>query len=186
MSQQDLSHIRSVLKNIVSKRTGDDFTRVRAGAEKLIQTIDEVYVYGGVDFVHHIPLVARVANIMRTPKDQSPTMDQVSQLIELLKGKSQSVWSKYFKVEYIDDLLKGPESIPVAIRLAEVTDYAGFTIKALAVLESNLDKLTPETKRQALTVIVNILSRTYHVGPIDFTDKVRPYVLQVKNAIESI
>lgn len=185
MSQQDLTHIRSALKKMVSERSDDNFTRVKTEAENLIQTIDEVYIQGGVDFVHHMPLIAKVANLMRMPEGQSPTVDQISQLIELLKDSDVDIWTKYFKKEYVDNVLMGEEGIPVAIRLAEVTGYAGFTIEGLSVLESNLDKLTPETKKHALAVIENILSRNYKVGPVDVTDKVRPYALQVKNEVEN-
>lgn len=184
MSQQDLTYVKSALENMVSKRTGDNFTRVKVGAENLIQTIDEVYMHGGVDFIHNMPLIVKVSDLMRVPEGQSPTLDQVSQLIELLKGKDASVWSEYFRVEYID-LLKGPKAIPIAIKLADATTYAGFTVKALGILESDLDKLTPEIKKEALTVIETILLRTYRVGSVDITEKLRPYALQVKNELEN-
>lgn len=184
MSQQDLDRIRTALGSMTSKRTGDNFTRVRGVTDNLMQTIDEVYMYGGVDFVHNEPLVAKVANAMRTPEGQNPTIDQVSQLVELLKGRNEAVWREHFKTEYAD-LLTESDAIPLAIRLADASGYAGFTVKALAVLETNLNSLTPEAKKQALDVIESILIRKYYVGPIDITDKLKPYALQVKNAIEN-
>lgn len=184
MSPQDLNRIRTSLQNMASKRSGDNFSRVRTVAENLIQTIDEVYMYGGVDFVHHMPLVAKVADLIRTPEGQPPTTDQISELIELLRGKDAVTWTEHFKTEYAD-LLEGPDTIPVAIRLADATGYAGFTVKALAALESNLNSLDSEAKKQVLSVIESILSRKYFVGPVDITDKLRPYALQVKNEIES-
>ena len=181
---EELSIVRSALKNMIAKRTNDDFKYVRTRAESLIQTIDEVYMQGGVDFIHHPPLIARVAKLMRVPEGQSPVLGQIAQLIELLKGQDALTWDKYFKLEYID-LLKCPEGVPIAIRLAETTSYSGWVVQALGIFESNPENLTSETKKQVLAVIDEILSREYFIKSVSMTDHLRPYVLQVKDEIEN-
>lgn len=185
LSMEDFNNIKLGLKNMLQKRKGDDFRDARTKAESVIQTIDEVYKYGGVDFIHYPPLAIQVTNLMKHSEGQSPTINQISQLIDLLKEKDIFTWKEYFTVEYFD-LLTKPEGIPTAIKLAETTSYCDLTVRALGVLFSMRDSLTPETKKQTLTVIKNIISRDYYIGSINKTADVRKVVSLIKDAIEKV
>lgn len=72
-SLRELSLVRTALESMLTKRTSGGFGSARTRAQDLLRAIDEVYIYGGVDFIHHKPLGADVAQIAKTEEGQEPS-----------------------------------------------------------------------------------------------------------------
>lgn len=165
MSPQELTTVRTTLETMLTKRTSDEFKGARSKAQYLLRTIDEVYMYGGVDFIHHKPIGVDVAQVMGTVEGQEPSVEQVIQLVDLLPGKEPEVWWKYFNIDYLDILTKQPEGVLALVKIGNTVTNPYFVGATIQTLDENFATLKPEARTEINSMLSHVVSVSYTAPP---------------------
>ncbi|HVA97047.1 MAG TPA: hypothetical protein VND99_05325 [Candidatus Acidoferrales bacterium] len=155
MTQEELLAIRSALGAVATRSTmfhfqDEDFKAARKKAEILSERIIEEYVMGDA-------FGFAVAQAMKTPEGQEPTIGQIKQLVSLLEGKGSFAWAHYFQHNYYAQLGQHPEGIPVLISIANTATSTAFISSAIHTIAKQYDLLTPELKAQTTVMLFDVL-----------------------------
>lgn len=165
-STQDLTKIRTSLEKMLGERISDDFASARKKAEELMRTIDEVYMHGGVDFIHYKPFGVGVAQIMKTEEGQEPSITQIIQLVDLLlSSKNVEIWWKYFEVDYLNILAKQPDGVSALVKMGKIITNPYFVGATIQNIDENFDALIPDARIEIGTMLSHVLSFSYEAPP---------------------